>query len=172
MEPLATFTVVLTLPPPGMNPNRQAGHFQQRGKIFKARKRTVTFLVGQALGPKGRTNPPRWNLVDCRATFYFADRRRRDSHNFAAALKADIDAMQDCQIFCNDAFLTLHPPGMEIDPKNPRLEITITPRACPGHNWSRAEIRRKGQPTKPNGHTCTVCGLHYDEGQAPWERHV
>lgn len=60
-----------------------------------------------------------WHVVE--VTYYFPDKRRRDSHNY---LKLLMDVLEGI-VFVNDQFCIVREQYVYLDRKNPRLEVKI-----------------------------------------------
>jgi Holliday junction resolvase RusA-like endonuclease len=70
---------------------------------------------------------PAWVEATARVVFYAKDARRRDRDNILASMKPAFDGLVDAGILADDEGLTHAPVRIEIDRKNPRVEITIEP---------------------------------------------
>ena len=116
-----TICIFLPLPPRALSPNARI-HWAIKARATKAYRRTCYIM---ALAAPRTTGKPRWSHAIARATFYHAQRRRRDGDNLLASLKAAFDGIVDAGLLLDDAGLTHLPVRQEIDRDNPRVEILI-----------------------------------------------
>jgi crossover junction endodeoxyribonuclease RusA len=108
--------VVLPLPARNLSPNSRVC-WQAKARSVKA-YRLFSFSLAQRY-------PRRWKSAEAEATFYFADRRRRDRDNLLASLKAAFDGIAAAGVVEDDADLTHLPVRIEVDRENPRVEIVL-----------------------------------------------
>lgn len=74
---------------------------------------------------KGK-RPPGWLKAECQVKAFYAVNRRRDADNLIASLKSAFDGIADNGVIANDSGLIHLPAIIGRDPRNPRIEITIT----------------------------------------------
>jgi Holliday junction resolvase RusA-like endonuclease len=74
---------------------------------------------------KGK-RPPGWLKATCQVSAFYAVNRRRDADNLIASLKSAFDGIADNGVIANDSGLIHLPAIIGRDPRNPRIEITIT----------------------------------------------
>lgn len=115
-------TIVLPLPPRVLSPNGQHGHWTRRAAALKKCRR----LAKEATLAEGIQTGP-WERAEMKATFYHAQKRRRDGANYNAMLKGYIDGIVDAQLAVDDDsdhWSTL-PPDFKQDREFPRVEIVV-----------------------------------------------
>lgn len=112
--------LVLDLPPRELSPNARV-HWARKAKAVRTYRMMAFIAARNAIRP---ALP--WERAEARVAFYFSVVRRRDSHNFAAALKACWDGIVDAGVLADDSGLTVHAPTMAVDRKCPRVEIELT----------------------------------------------
>jgi len=118
---LESITVTLRLPSKVLSPNWRGYWYTKAREARKSREaaayRTIAALNGRR---------PLWKRSSLRATFYHAQRRRRDDDNLIASLKSARDGLVDAGLLDDDAGVTTLPPIQLIDRDRPRVELTIT----------------------------------------------
>lgn len=114
--------ITLLLPPKELHPNGR-WHYHARGKAARAYRAVACLRALVAMG--GTAKAPRWAAATIQATFYVKTERRRDADNLLASLKAAFDGLADAGVVQNDAGFTHLPVRVEIDRKNPRVELEI-----------------------------------------------
>jgi len=69
-----------------------------------------------------------WDKVDVKATFFHAQKRRRDTDNAMASLKAYYDGFVDADIVPDDSpeHMKRNEPEFKVDKDNPRVEFVLT----------------------------------------------
>lgn len=121
-----TVTVVLPLPPKVLSPNcavaTPGGRFAKAAATKKYRR-----LVKEAVEAEGIETAP-WKKIEVSAEFFFKDRRRRDTDNAIATLKAMYDGIVDAGLVVDDTpeHMRRWEPDFVIDRDCPRLLVTIT----------------------------------------------
>jgi Holliday junction resolvase RusA-like endonuclease len=92
------------------------------GAIKKYRRITCEAVEAEQI----ETMP--WAHVTVQAAFFYADKRRRDQDNAMGALKSAYDGIVDSGLVADDDYEHMErgAPTFSIDPKSPRVEITIT----------------------------------------------
>ncbi len=124
-----TLTIVLPLPHRNLSPNARCHHMQKARHTEKARRDAgyATLAAINELSGSNESSMP-WALATAKATFYFRAKNRRDKSNMGAWLKAYEDGITDAGVWRDDSVVTWLPPSIDnIDPKNPRVEIEVTP---------------------------------------------
>lgn len=120
-----TVTIVLPLPNRRLSPNCSVG---SRGGRFAKAAATKRYraMARDAAKQAGVETAP-WEFATAEAVFYWPDARRRDQDNALASLKAAYDGIVDAGLLIDDdhKHLRREMPVFEIDPKTPRVEITI-----------------------------------------------
>lgn len=115
--------IVLPLPPKVLSPNARPRTWHAKNKAT-GRYRHAACLATQL------ANHPRrqWQHVTAQATFYWPAPARRDVLNAEASLKAAYDGIVDAGLIPDDSYEILRhlPAKFDIDPRRPRVEITIT----------------------------------------------
>jgi Holliday junction resolvase RusA-like endonuclease len=117
-------SVVLSIPrkpPPTMN-RIQSMHWSKRRKLKELWQQEVAVAAIQA----GR---PRFKRARVQIVLYYSAARRRDSDNIlAAAGKFLLDGLRYSDVIPDDDQTTIELPEpiVEIDRKNPRVELEIT----------------------------------------------
>lgn len=112
-------TICLPIPDRRLSPNSR-GHWSSGHKARKQARQLAYLTTRSAL--RGEHPPP---VSGYRLAFYFAARRRRDDDNWSAACKAYRDGIADALGIDDHQLRQTESPAMEIDPANPRLEITL-----------------------------------------------
>jgi hypothetical protein len=113
-------TVVLPLPDRATHQNASSpGAFREKADAIRER-RALACRTAQQCGWK-----PRWARAVCEARFYFAVRRKRDTPQLVAWLKASVDGLQDAGLVVDDNGISIPEPVVEIDPDRPRLVLTL-----------------------------------------------
>lgn len=124
MVAVEEFKVTLPLPHSALSPNARPHHFALSNA--KAAAKQGAFLRARAALPLGG-KPPRWEAAEAEAVFYHAQKRGRDGDNALASLKAAYDGIAMAGIVANDKGIRHLPVRFEIDPANPRVEVTLRP---------------------------------------------
>ena len=118
---LESVTVTLPLPPKSLSPNARC-HWRQKARdVADARSRA---LYGTIIA--SGMSRLRWKRSTLQATFYHAQRRRRDDDNLIASLKAYRDGLVDAGLLDDDCGVTTLPVVKLIDRDRPRVVLTIT----------------------------------------------
>lgn len=112
--------VTLPLPPACLSPNARA-HWRTKHKAARAYR-----ALACAMTPK-KGLAERWMRAQVQLTFYHAFRRERDADNALASMKAGIDGITDAGVVINDSGFSYLPVRFELDTRNPRVEVEITP---------------------------------------------
>jgi Holliday junction resolvase RusA-like endonuclease len=124
--PLETIRLILPLPCRRLSPNCPCGsvgaRFAKAAAVKKYRALTRSAVEAQQV----ETAP--WHYTEAHATFFFKDRRRRDTDNALASLKSAYDGITESGLIPDDdsEHLLRHMPAFQFDPRNPRVEITLT----------------------------------------------
>lgn len=119
-----SITIVCGHPSNKLSPHAN-GHWHEKAELTK-KAREGGYVA--ALAAMGGCEPPRWKAAKMHIRAFFADRCRWDQMNYIAALKAKVDGFADAGIVANDRGLRLGEVDLDgIDPKDPRVEITIEP---------------------------------------------
>lgn len=118
---IQSLTVVLPLPSEGLSPNDRVSRWDKSRAVRKYR-RDAGYAAIHALD---RRRPPRWGRAIVQPTFYFRERRHRDSDNLQGSLKAAFDGLVDAKILQDDRWLVPLPPKVEIDARDPRVELHV-----------------------------------------------
>lgn len=116
--------LVLPLPPACLSPNRPPA--SRGGRIAKAKAaKSYRNLAARAAGDQGVEGP--WELASVEATFFHAQRRRRDDVNHLAMLKPAYDGLVDAGLLADDdsEHLTTLPCSFEVDRAAPRVELLL-----------------------------------------------
>ena len=85
-----TYTIALPWPSSILSPNARV-HWSEKARAAKSARHAAAMLTRAAIGP----TKPRWRYVTLAITFCPPDRRRRDSDNLVASLKASCDGIAD-----------------------------------------------------------------------------
>lgn len=120
---MTSIHITLPFPPKELNPNWR-GHWSVKAKAVKGYRAHAWAATKQACGKAG-LHYPQWKRAMSRVTFYAKTPNRRDRDNLAAMLKPVWDGAADADLLLNDSGLGHYPAGLELDPANPRVEITI-----------------------------------------------
>lgn len=85
--------------------------------------RTVVPVIEQAIAHQGWEVEVEgvWHVVEI--TYYFPDRKKRDSHNYIKLLMDVLEGLA----FKNDQFCIVREQYVYLDRENPRLEVVIKP---------------------------------------------
>jgi hypothetical protein len=112
--------VLITLPHPrGTSPNDRL-HRHAKARAIKALRSCVAdavILAGADLG---------WTEATATVVVYYRQRRQADRDNWIGRLKGAFDGMQDARLIVNDNCLHVGDPVIDVDPRNPRVEIMVT----------------------------------------------
>lgn len=117
--------LTLPLPPKALSPNAR-GHWSKKAKATKA-YRTRAEMEARKIPARYRVG---WERAVASAVFYVPDARRRDIDNLAASLKAAWDGIVAAGVLADDSGLQHEPLRVEIDRKNPRVELVIRAEAA------------------------------------------
>ena len=115
-------TITLPLPPKSLSPNWR-GHWRVKAKAVKDYRFLSAYRTEVALYPARR---PLWPAATLQATFYHAQKRRRDPDNLNASLKSAQDGLVDAGLLVDDEHVTHLPTKKLIDRDCPRVVLTIT----------------------------------------------
>ncbi|MFG0249075.1 MAG: hypothetical protein ACF8OB_09340 [Phycisphaeraceae bacterium JB051] len=118
-------TITIPLPDRKLQPNNPPGSKQGRivmaevAREYRCLTKIRTLKAGGALR--------RWHHAECKATFYFATKRRRDFRNFEYALKPAYDGLVDAGLILDDnsKVLSHKKTVFAYDKKNPRVVLEI-----------------------------------------------
>lgn len=115
-----TLTVDVRKPPMTLNEQRRA-HWQT---VRRAKTEAEQLVWAAAKAAR----IPRMGRAHVEIVWHTPDKRRRDADSLAPFLKATLDTLVRCEIIDDDSYqyvprVTL---GVEPDPQNPRIQITIT----------------------------------------------
>lgn len=126
MNDAETVTIILSLPPPVLSPNRQ--HGSKRGRILKANAARKHRKEAKQAVEKEGIETGAWEYATMQAVFYHKQKRRRDGANHNNMLKAAQDGVVDAGLLVDDDadHCDMLPPRFAIDQKHPRVELTIT----------------------------------------------
>lgn len=110
--------------PLGVSVNKLYTMFRGRKQISNEGKkyiRTVVPVIMQNIKNQGWEKDVKgvWHVVEI--TYYFPDRKKRDSHNYIKLLMDVLEGL----VFENDQFCIVREQYVYLDRKNPRLEVTI-----------------------------------------------
>jgi Holliday junction resolvase RusA-like endonuclease len=116
--------IVITLPypPKELWPNG-TGYFAVRKSKIKAQYRLIAKVAAMSAKPRGFVP---LKEAEAQATYYCAQKRRRDADNALGALKGAIDGIVDAKVLEDDHGLRHAPVQFAIDKENPRVELKIT----------------------------------------------
>lgn len=119
-------TIILPLPNPALSPNVAIGSYGGRMKKAAAAKR-YRRLAREAVEAEEIETAP-WDRVIVGAKFFHKTKRRRDTDNAMASLKAAYDGIVDSGLVPDDDWEHMQRglPSFEHDANNPRVELTIT----------------------------------------------
>ena len=120
-------TIELPLPHKNLSPNSRC-HYMAKATATKKARRDARHASALAWY-QWAIIAPQWAEATVQATFYFKDRRKRDRDNLLASLKASFDGLADSRLIANDSGLTHLPVKVDVDKKNPRVVLTVTPNA-------------------------------------------
>ena len=116
-------TIVLPIPPVAVRPNGRA-QWRAKAKAVKAmRDRAYAYTLVELCGD----TPPGWTSASVLIDWYHSTKRLMDRDNIIASCKAYIDGIADAGLIADDVGVAYEPVGRFVDPKHPRVEITITP---------------------------------------------
>ena len=119
-HPHEFFHLVLPLPAATLSPNVRV-HWSKKAKAVR-NARMMAYIYSR------QGQRPGWPTATARCVFYHCDRRRRDTDNLLASLKAAFDGITDAGIVVDDVGLTHKPVERRVDRNNPRVEIIIEPK--------------------------------------------
>ena len=110
--------------PLGVSVNKLYTMFRGRKQISNEGKkyiRTVVPVIMQNIKNQGWEKDAKgvWHVAEI--TYYFPDRKKRDSHNYIKLLMDVLEGL----VFENDQFCIVREQYVYLDRKNPRLEVTI-----------------------------------------------
>lgn len=121
---MTSVTITLPLPDKVLSPNARC-HWAVKSKATRSLRelsKWSTFAETSKLGGMKKS----WRTATVQARFYFRDKRRRDTDNMLASLKAAFDGLKDSGLIVDDSGLTHLPVQVAVDKANPRVELTIT----------------------------------------------
>ena len=117
-------TIVLPLPARVLSPNcavaTPGGRFAKAAATKRYRK-----LAREAVQEECLVG---WGKASVAATFYWPNKRRRDTDNAIASLKAAYDGLVDAGLLPDDDYecMQRERPVFEIDRDHPRVELLVT----------------------------------------------
>lgn len=115
-------TLTLPIPPRALSPNGPQGLWRKKAKA-KAEARNIAKLITlSALGGHPAPSFTRYTL-----TFYHKTNQRRDDDNLSAMFKSYRDGIADALRIDDNTLRMAESPTSFIDPKKPRLEVTLLP---------------------------------------------
>jgi hypothetical protein len=122
-----TVTIVLPLPPTQLTGNGRANRWG-KAKLTATYREAGHIAAVDAINRRGLRKTLPWRKVTAVETYYFRRAWRRDIRNFEAGTKAYYDGFRDAGLLADDdaAHLTHAPSRFAVDPRDPRLEITLT----------------------------------------------
>lgn len=123
---LEEITIVLPLPNKVLQPNCTIGSFGGRMMKAAASKR-YRRLAREAIEAEQLETIP-WEKVKVSATFYHANKRKRDQDNAIGALKAAYDGITESKLVADDDYLHMNRgiPEFKLDKEFPRVILKIT----------------------------------------------
>lgn len=117
-------TILLPIPASAMSPNARRLWHQKCGPVREARQFARLAAI-DAMNRQQIWTPPRWERAETHTRFYFPTNRRRDDDNCMSTLKPVWDGFADAGIVKNDSGFTHHPPTIEVDKIDPRVEVDV-----------------------------------------------
>ena len=118
-------TIVLPIPPVEVRPNGRA-HWRTKAAAVKKMRDIAVLECWHAIGMK----KPLWSTARISYDWYHPTKRLLDRDNIIGSCKAYLDGIVSAGVLADDNGVTLEPVGRFVDPKNPRVEITVTPEAA------------------------------------------
>jgi crossover junction endodeoxyribonuclease RusA len=116
-------TITLPIPHKALSPNAKSpGRWRKKAQQIKIHRRRAHVRTLEAL--KGRPAPP---FTRYKLAFFFKTNRRRDDDNASASCKAYRDGIADALKMDDHHLSMCESPTLSVDPKNPRVEITLLP---------------------------------------------
>lgn len=119
--------ITLPLPHADLSPNARVHRMRLARRKKKARFDGGIAAVA-AINEAGWRAAPRWVAVTVECHWFFRERRRRDSDNLTASLKAAMDGLTDAGVWLDDSGVTPLPPVIAYDAADPRVEIVVRPK--------------------------------------------
>lgn len=114
--------VTVGIPPRSLSPNARV-HWAVKMKAAK-RARVDSWAACQ-IAMHEQNAKGGWKTASCHTRWFARDSRRRDRDNLLATLKSTFDGLVDGGLLVDDAGITHMPLTVEIDPKNPRVELHL-----------------------------------------------
>lgn len=115
--------IVLPLPPRCLSPNGRY-HWATVAKAKKAQRAQAASEAKHERELVGVIIP--WTRAYVEPHFFFRDKRRRDTDNLAASLKAARDGLADANVVVNDCDIVNCEPVIDYDRDNPRVELWVS----------------------------------------------
>ena len=116
-------TISLDIPPLTVHPNART-HWAIRSKATKSVRCGARIATLNATA-RGSTSPPD-AILNVRCRWYFRDRRRRDTDNLLAWMKAAFDGIAD-GLGYDDRRFVHWPAVVDCDRDRPRVEVDLWP---------------------------------------------
>lgn len=117
-----SITITIPIPDKRLSQNARV-HWRVLDKVKKPARAAAKMYALAALGSR---TPPKWTSVEVSIAYFWPNARNRDRDNARARLKVAMDGFTDAGIWVDDSAIVSDPMTMQIDRKNPRVEITIT----------------------------------------------
>jgi len=118
--------ITLPLPHADLSPNARVHRMQLARRKKKARL-DGGLAAKVAINASNLPTAPRWAAVTVECHWFFRERRRRDSDNLTASLKAAMDGLTDAGVWLDDSGVKPLPPVIAYDAADPRVEIVVRP---------------------------------------------
>ena len=137
-------TISLDIPPRTVHPNART-HWATRSRATKA-VRTAAYYEAISATSNGSTIPPD-ALLNVRCRWFFRDRRRRDTDNLLAWMKAAFDGIAD-GLGYDDRRFVHWPAVVDCDRDRPRVEVDLWP-IVEGQGATACIASPSSGPTRP-----------------------
>ena len=134
----------IPIPPHALSPNARK-HFRARAEAVKEQRAAAKICVYAEVAKLDNLESygfP-WSRVVVKPVWYRKTRREMDADNAGAMLKSTYDGFVDAELLNDDKYLVPMPVVFEHDPKNPRVEITVSQaddEHCPLCGCGKAEV--------------------------------
>jgi crossover junction endodeoxyribonuclease RusA len=118
-----TLVVTVSIPPRVLSPNARC-HWAVRMKATR-KLRVESWAACQVAMHERGMSEGEWEEAACQVLWFAKTERRRDRDNCLATLKPVFDGLVDGGLLKDDVGITHLPMIIDVDPKNPRVELHL-----------------------------------------------